>query len=293
MNLELYKIFYEVAKVGNITKASNILNISQPAVTKHIKNLEYQLNTILFIRTKKGVVLTECGKKLFIRIKQALDLINEAENEVLGYSTLNKGTIKIGISTTLMKQYLIKYIEKFHEKYPNIIFDIYTDPTKELIVKLKNGLIDIVISKFNNIKDNELNYTEIGKLNYIFVANRKYFNLDNEKISLKDLKDYPILLQKEPSNSRNSANGYFNNNNIKIEPAMNIASSNLILEFTKMGYGIGYITDLYVKKELEDKTIYKINVNENTPSVSFGIITLKNNSPSNITVKFLEYIRKN
>ncbi len=69
VDLELYRIFYEVAKAGNITQASNALNISQPAVTKHIKNLEYQLGATLFIRNRKGVILTESGKKLFVYIK--------------------------------------------------------------------------------------------------------------------------------------------------------------------------------------------------------------------------------
>ena len=71
MNLELYRIFYVVAEMKNITKASEILNISQPAVTKHIKNLEDQLGTPLFIRTKKGVVLNEYGKKIFVHIDLA------------------------------------------------------------------------------------------------------------------------------------------------------------------------------------------------------------------------------
>ncbi len=66
INLELYRIFYVVAESGNITKASKKLCISQPAVTKQIKNLESQLNTPLFIRTKKGVILNECGQKIFL-----------------------------------------------------------------------------------------------------------------------------------------------------------------------------------------------------------------------------------
>ena len=149
MNLELYRIFYVVAEMKNITKASEILNISQPAVTKHIKNLEDQLGTPLFIRTKKGVVLNEYGKKIFLNVKQALTLLDESEKEIGKYKSMDKGTIKIGISTTLTKKYLLKYLEKFHTKYPNIIVDIYTDPTKELINKLKNGNIDLIISKLN------------------------------------------------------------------------------------------------------------------------------------------------
>ena len=123
IDLDLYKIFYIVAEEGNITKASEKLHISQPAVTKQIKNLENQLNTPLFIRTKRGVILNECGEKIFIKVKQALSLLDEVSNVVNDYNNLNVGKIKIGISTSLMKYYLLEYLEIFHNKYPNIVID--------------------------------------------------------------------------------------------------------------------------------------------------------------------------
>ena len=132
VNLELYRIFYVVAKEKNITKASQVLNISQPAVTKHIKNLEYALGEELFIRTKKGVILNEYGKKIFLNVKNALNLILDAESDLEDAKNSHSATIKIGISTTLVKEYLIDYIEKYHDKYPNIIFDIHTDSTYDL-----------------------------------------------------------------------------------------------------------------------------------------------------------------
>ena len=81
VNFELYRIFYVVANAGNITKASKELCISQPAVTKQIKQLEDQLGGELFIRTKRGVVLTEEGKEFYKYIKHAIEYINNAENK--------------------------------------------------------------------------------------------------------------------------------------------------------------------------------------------------------------------
>lgn len=292
IDLELYRIFYVVAETGNITKASKLLNISQPAVTKHIKNLESQLNTPLFIRTKKGVVLNECGQKIFLNVKQALSLLDETNNMIKEFTNLNTGTIKIGISTTLMRKYLLKYLELFHSKYPNIIVDIYTDPTKELINKLKSGLIDLVIGKFPYNLDKDLNYDLLGKTKYIFIASKKYFNLENTTINAKDLENYPILLQEYPSNSRISAEKYFEDNNITIDPKMNIASSNLLIDFIDMGYGIGYVTELYVNDELKSGNLFKINVTPQPQSISFGIITLKNNVMTNHCQKFIETIKR-
>ncbi len=277
INLELYRIFYVVAKEKNITKASKILNISQPAVTKHIKNLEYELGEELFIRTKKGVILNEYGRKIFLNVKNALNLIEDAENTLEDAKNKHSVTIRIGASTTLAKKYLIKYIEKFHDKYPNIIFDIHTDSTHDLIKKLKIGDIDFILSKFPSNIDYDLKYQKIDTMEYIFVASKKYNKLTENSISVKELENYDIIVQKYPSNSRKNADDFFKENKLNIIPKMNIASSNLLTSFIKMGYGIGYVTDIYVKDELDNKEIYKVNVNVPNKKVDFGIITLKNN----------------
>lgn len=289
INLELYKIFYVVAEAKNITKASEKLNISQPAVTKHIKNLESQLKTPLFIRTKKGVVLNEYGKKLFLKVKQALTLLEDSENEIIEYSKENKGTIKIGISTTLTKKYLLKHLEGFRNLYPNITIDIFTDPTKDLIKALKEGNIDFIISKFPNHLDYDLNYNKIGQTQYIFVTNKKYFNLD--KLNINNIKDYPLLLQKSPSNSRESIEKYFKENNIKIEPRMNIASSNLLIDFIYLGYGIGYVTKLYVEEELKSNKLSEIKIEPKPDKIDYGIITLKNNILTPCCAKLINYLK--
>lgn len=293
INLELYRIFYVVAETKSITKASEILNISQPAVTKHIKNLEEQLGNPLFIRTKKGVILNEYGEKIFLNVKQALNLLSESEKEISKYKSLNKGTIKIGISTTLARKYLLKYIKKFHETYPNIVIDIYTDATKDLIKQLKNGVIDIIISKFPQNRDNDLDYIYLDKTKYIFVANEEYSFLLNKTIPIKKLVNYPLLLQKTPSNSRDNIEKYLKENNLNIEPKMNIASSNLLVDFIRLGYGIGYVTKLYVEEELKEKKLLEIKVVPDTDEISYGIILLKNNVMTSHCKKFIDYLKPN
>ena len=82
INLDLYKVFYHVAKNKNITKAANELNITQPGISKAIKNLEEQLGCSLFIRTKSGVILTDEGKVFYDQIKQAIEIIDNAEDKL-------------------------------------------------------------------------------------------------------------------------------------------------------------------------------------------------------------------
>lgn len=292
INIELYRIFYTVAITQNITKASEMLNISQPAVTKHIKNLEDALGVILFIRTRKGVVLTPIGQKIFLEIKNALTIFDNVENEIKNYKDNNCGNIRIGISTTLVRLYLIDYINVFHKKYPNVKIEINTDTTKENIKLLENGLLDLIICKLPDSLDKDLNFMKIGETSYEFIANKELYDTIKQPIKLNKLVDYPILLQKEPSNSYNSAKAFFKQNNLNVESKFNIGSSSLLIDFTKIGYGIGYITKLYVKKELMDKSLFIIQTIPKTPKISYGIITLKNNVLTNICKRFIEYLLK-
>ncbi len=277
INLELYRVFYEVADMGNITKASLKLHISQPAVTKHIKNLEDELGGPLFIRTKKGVILNEAGQAMFILVKQALGLIKKAEKKCQALENLEAGTIRIGISTTLTKKYLLPYIKSFHKLYPNIIIEISTDPTSEMIKLMKKGIIDFIIAKIPTGLDNELDYIPLGEQEYVFVINDDYKELLNKKLSLLAIAHYPILLPKQPSNSRQTIDEYCLDNNIKINTIMNIASSNLLIDFAKIGYGIGFTTKQYIENELKNNELFILDIYPKLKKNKFGIIKLKNN----------------
>ena len=271
-NLESYKVFYKVAELKSITKTAEYMHISQPAISKTIRNLEEELNTPLFTRTRKGVVLNEAGDKIFLNVKQAFTLLEEAEIKISEFNNMQNGTIKLGISTTLAKKYLIKYIKNFHSLYPNITIDIYTDPTKKLIESLKNGELDFIIGKFPTKKETGLNYLKLGSSKYIFVTNVDYYSKLNKNISAQELTQYPLLLQKSPSNSRATAEKYFSNLNIKIDPIMNIGSANLLCDFLINGLGIGYVTKLYVEEEIKNKLLFELNVSPDTEQIEYGLI---------------------
>ena len=156
IDLELYKVFYIVAKNKHMTKASEELHISQPAISQSIKKLEDQLGGTLFLRSNKGMELTEEGKMFYEYVKGALELINNAENEFTSFKDLTKGEIKIGCSTTLTKLILMDALKEFHKEYPNININITNNLTSNLINDLKLGKLDFVIFNESNIKETNL-----------------------------------------------------------------------------------------------------------------------------------------
>ena len=293
IDFELYRIFYVVANNSNITKASEELSISQPAISKSIKNLEEQLGGQLFVRTKRGVVLTEEGKEFYNYIKQAIEYINNAENKFTDLINLETGCIKIGISTTLTKEFLLPYLEKFHSSYPKINIQIITNLTSDLMSKLKNGLIDIVILNLNDKNyGNDIEIIKCRKINDCFVVNNKYRNLINREIALKDLNNYPLILQAKGSNTREFLDNIAKENDIILKPNIELASYSLVAEFSKIGLGIGYVTKEYIKDAIKNKELFELNIKEKIPSRYIGIALSKNHIPNFSTKKLIEIITK-
>lgn len=291
IDFELYRIFYAVANHKNITKAAEELSISQPAISKSIKNLEEQLGGQLFVRTKRGVILTEEGKEFYNYIKQAIEYISNAENKFTELINLETGCIRIGIGTTLTKEFLLPYLEKFHRLYPKIDIEIVTNMTSELFPKLRNGLIDIIVLNLNEKNyGQDINIIKCKKVTDCFVMNKTYNNLLNNEISIRELNKYPLILQSKGSNTREFLDCFAKENDTILKPNIELASYSLVVEFAKIGLGIGYATKDYIKKELKNKELYEVKLKEKIPSRYIGIATSTNHLPNFSTKKLIEII---
>ena len=293
INLEYYKIFYEVAKEQNITKASENLNISQPAISKTIKLLEEKLGGTLFVRTKKGVILTEEGKEFYSYITKAMEYINSAENKFSDLINLETGVIKIGVNSTLTKEFLLPYLEIFNKSYPKIDIQITNGIASHLINELKNGLIDIVFLNLND-KDygNDIDIIKCKKIHDIFIASKKYSELNDKVISLNELKNYPLIFQAKGSNTRNFLDNFLKEKNITLKPNIELASYSLVTEFCKAGFGIGYAVKEFVQKDLNEGKIFSLKMKENIPERYIGFAISNKHLPSFSTKKLIEIINK-
>lgn len=288
VDLELYKVFYAVAKHKHMTKASEELHISQPAISQSIKKLEDQLGGTLFLRSNKGMELTEEGKMFYEYVKSALELINNAENEFTSFKDLSKGEVKIGCSTTLTKLVLINALKDFHLDYPNININITNDLTSNLINNLKLGKLDFVIFNESNIKETNLNLEKIKELKQGFIYNPEFY--DDNINNFEDLNNVPLILQKEESNSRKLLDYIAMQNNVKLIPKMEVVSQELITEFTNIGLGIGFaIIDL---AKINFKNLKELNINKKIPNINIYLATNKSVSLTFASKMFIKYLKK-
>ena len=292
ISLDLYKLFYTVAKEGSISSAAKILYISQPAVTLQIKKLESQLGISLFTRSKHGVILTDEGKVLFEYVKNAIDCFNNGENALSNLKNLDSGTIRIGVSTTICRYILMPYLEKFHATYPKIDIQINNNVSTNIIKELRNGNLDMVILFAPQAENKDLIITPIKEVKDIFVGNKEYFNLPKEKISLQDLEQYPLIFPSSTSSSRAYLDKCLKDNNVDLKPKLEVVSYNLIVDLIKTGFGIGYVTKEFIMNELDNKTLYEIKIKEDIPKRSIVIATMDKKEPNYSVKKLIELICK-
>lgn len=288
VDLELYRVFYTVAKHKHMTKASEELHISQPAISQSIKKLEDQLGGTLFLRSNKGMELTEEGKMFYEYVKGALELINNAENEFTSFKDLSKGEIKIGCSATLTKLVLMDALKEYHKEYPNININITNGLTKDLLNDLKLGKLDFVIYNESNIKETNLNLEMIKELKQGFVYNSEFFN-DNVN-SFEELNNVPLILQKEESNSRKLLDSIALQNSVKLIPKMEVVSQDLITEFTNAGLGIGFVIIDLAKKNYSN--LKELNINKKIPNIKVYLATNKSVSLTFASKMFIKYLKK-
>lgn len=194
-NLELYRIFCEVVKYMNISKAAQSMYISQSAVTQSIQRLENHLNGKLFFRNKSGVQLTTEGWNLYNYIKDSIEVMNNAESIFSQYINLEKGQVRISGGRILIKKYILPTLIEFIKEFPHIDVIITTNSSENAIKSVANGQIDLAIfnlyensKRYENISIYPINYD--GEI-YAFYASKEYvkkhnlienFNINNKNI---------------------------------------------------------------------------------------------------------------
>lgn len=292
VSLELYKVFYYVAKNESITRAANELSISQPAISKQIKVLEEQIGTELFTRKRDGVSLTEAGEKIYNKIKNAMDLIYSAEDDLKALNNLELGSINIGASKTIIHEYLMPHIKDFHTEHPNINIRIFTDKTSELIKKAKMGLVDIIFTNMPYNVPTNFEVIKVMELHDCLVANESFNYLKNKIITKKELENLPLLILTKGATTRIRLDDYCTENNIKLKPEMEFGSNTLIKEFTIAGFGIGMLTKEHVKHELDSNELFELKIELPLKEKYLGMTYNKDNK-SLVAKNFIKYIKNN
>ena len=293
INLEFYKVFCCVAKNENITKASEELLISQPAITQSIKKLEEQIEHKLFYRTKQGMKLTKEGEELYQSIKNAIDCLNQSKKRLQELQNSEASIIRIGGGTTLLKHNVTKYLKVFKKRYPNIKIEITHTLTSELFPMLENDLLDIVLYTMPHTLNESLIGIPIEIAQDCFVAESTSFHfLKNKKINLQDLNQLPLILQSNKSASRQYLDFHCKKNKVTLTSSCELASYGLVLDFVKAGLGLGFININNIEEEIKNGELFIIDLNYKFPKRNIGVAIHKKHIANQTIQNFIDTIKK-
>ncbi len=259
--LGLYRVFYTVANTENISRAARQFFISQPSLSKSISRLEEQLGTQLFIRTSRGVRLTEEGQLLYDHVRTAFEAIEQGEQQLKHMKDFGISHIRIGVSTTLCKYMLLPYLKYFVEHYPHIQITIQCQSSNQTLELLEQNKIDIgLVGLPENTK--KYNFYELEEIEDIFVATEGY--MDHLKLreasGTRDIFNIAsVMLLDKQNMTRQYIDDYLEKNHIVTKNLLVVSTMDLLIEFSKIGLGIGCVIKEFVEKELTDGQLIQIS----------------------------------
>lgn len=313
--LSSYHIFNAVAETGNLSKAAKILYISQPAISRAVSKLEQNLSVKLFIRGSRGVHLTEEGKLLYAHTKSAFDALRQGEENLRRINNLGVSKLCIGTSSTLCKHILMPQLQKFIQEYPHIQISLHCHSSLEIAALLEEGSIDIgLISEPNSL--HSLEFLPVAEVEDIFVATEDYMkNLklrDQENIpaikksvpknrrlnekktsgtALSFLKNGTLMLLNETNSSRLHINNYFNKYQLETGQILEFDTMDQIIDFSKIGLGIGCVIKEFVQDELKQHTLLELPLPAGISKRTIGLAYSKTRLQALPVNNFIEFYK--
>lgn len=278
VDFDLYKLFYVVAKSGSLSKAAESLYISQPSASQALKQLETMLDTPLFNRVHSGMELSaQGGKIIFDDVEQAVKLLYGVEQKLAALKQNATGVLRIGASETIFQYILSQKIVEYNKLYPQVKIELISDVSPKIISLMKKDECDIGFLNLPTENDDGIAITRsIAFLNDIFIAGERFAHLKGVRLSVGDLKKYPLLLMECNTVSRSAIDHYGVCHGVTFTPAAEVNSWGFMKQLVANGMGIGCIPREYSANRLANGSIFELNVSPAMPTRSVGMALPKN-----------------
>jgi DNA-binding transcriptional LysR family regulator len=288
------KVFCTVAETKSFSKASEIIHLTQPAVSLQIQALEEVYETKLFDRTSSTVVLTPAGEILYKYAKEILSLFASVEKDIGEITGLVKGSISVGASTTIGNYVLPSVISDFKKKSPKIKIHLLVGNTKRIVEFLNAGNIDLGIvegevTKYK-IKTEKLISDE---LSLIVPANHTWSK--KGEVSILDILKEPFIFREEGSGTRQVIEKYLSKRGIspqKMKITTILGSTEAIKEAVENGTGLSIVSKWAVRREKRYGSLDALKFKEGKVLRDFSLIFSRNSVTSYAAEEFLNYLKK-
>jgi len=287
------KVFCTVAETKSFSKTSEIIHLTQPAVSLQIQALEELYETKLFDRSSGSITLTPAGEILYKYAKQILTLYAEAAKEISKITGLIKGCVKIGAGTTVGNYILPAVAVDFKKRHPKIRVSVSIGNAKKILEMLNSSMIDFgIISempgkiKFSveSIKSDEL----------CVICSAEHPLCDQKSISIYDVVKEPFVIREEGSSTRVIIERFLAEHGLSITDlhiALILGSTGSIKEAVERGMGLSIVSKWAIRKEVSCGNLKILKLKEGKIKRDFYIVLPKNSILSPAVEEFITYIK--
>lgn len=283
ISYDYYRVFYYVAKYGNITQAAKLMLNSQPNLTRTIKNLEAELGCALFSRSNQGMKLTPEGKRLYEHIKIAYEHIEMGEAEITDSRSLRSGSVYVAASEVALRCLLLPVLKKYRLRYPGIHIRISNHSTPQAIAALKGGTADIAVVTTPTVRSASLAERVIRPVNEVAVCSPYFSSLTGRQVSLSQLTNYPLISLGEDTKSFEFYSGFFSSHGLTYRPDIEAFTADQILPMVAADLGVGFVPEEF----LQNEDVNIIDLKERIPERNIVLIKRKE-QPLSVAAKELE-----
>lgn len=289
VSLDLLRVFKIVAYYNSISKASDVLCVTQPSVSKSIKKLESELGVNLFIRERKGMRLTEDGKRVYRHIIDSINILDKTELIAKEISELESGNLRIGASLSATKHLLVDAVADFKKLYPHINIKILNSPTDKLYNDLRYEKLDIIfINSTFNVSERYIK-EPVCEIEDCFFVSKKYY--DKVK-GIKDIESFVLenmIIQNEGFDTRTFFVNKCLKNNSKFIPILEIDRNAILVDFVLKDLGVGFATKQFIQEYLDTDKIVELKTNFNIEKRKVNAV-YRNNKNKKVA-KLLELVK--
>ncbi len=274
-NITRYKTFIAAAESGSVSEAAKKLFVSQPAVSADIAALENALCVKLFFRSNRGVTLTPEGKVLYEYVKKAFAFLETGEEKLREITDLRSGSLRIGASDMTLRFYLLDFITSFRERYPDVHLHITNAPTPRTLEALRGGAIDfgVISEPLSSSEADDVVFLPVREIHDIFIAAPSYGITEEKKVTDERLAQEPIIMLEPHTSTRRYVSEWLGNG--FPVPAIELATSDLLLEFAERGIGVSSIVEDFAKDAIREGRVKKIDLARPSPARRFFVVYLK------------------
>lgn len=287
------KVFCTVADTKSFSKASEIIHLTQPAVSLQIQALEELYETKLFDRSSSTVSLTPAGEILYKYAKEILALYSAAEKNIGELTGLVKGSISLGASTTIANHLLPAVIADFRKTHPKIKMHLSVGNTKRIVEFLNAGNIDIGLVE-GDVARQKLIVEKLLSDELVVIVPPLHPWAKKKEVSIYDVTKEPFILREEGSGTRQIIEKYLNKHGISthdMKTSMMLGSTEAIKEAVESGIGISIVSRWAARKESKYGSLKLLSIKEERLLRDFSLIFHKNAIASHAVDEFLTYLK--